>query len=387
MNTEINPSNNYRQTTIQLLIQLSKFVSKPFNLMTRDDIIGFLDNLRKPESLDPLHKWIGTYNLYNVQLTRFFRWLYSPGIEPDKRQKPKVIENIPRLKRKEKSIYKPDDLWTNDEDLLFLRYCPSRRIKCYHFIIRDTGCRPHELLKLKIKDVAFKSVNNRQYAEIQVNGKTGQRNLPLIDSLPYVKDYLTNEHPMPGNPNSPLICGEGKSLGRNISEVGLYHVYNRYKEVIFPKLLDNPNVPPEDKQKIKALLKKPWNPYVVGRHATLTQKSRVLKEATLRVFAGWTADSDMPKRYTHLYGNAACEETLEEYGLLDKGIRMDQLKPKICTNCSESNKIDSKFCVKCKMVLSYDAYEETLKEQDKNRMDMDLLKQKMEEYDKVLGLS
>src|ERR671910_3243030 len=26
MNTEINPSNNYRQTTIQLLVQLSKFV-------------------------------------------------------------------------------------------------------------------------------------------------------------------------------------------------------------------------------------------------------------------------------------------------------------------------------------------------------------------------
>ena len=126
MNTEINPSNNYRQTTIQLLIQLSKFVSKPFNLMTRDDIIGFLDNLRKPESLDPLHKWIGTYNLYNVQLTRFFRWLYSPDIAPDKRQKPIVIENIPRLKRKEKSIYKPDDLWTNEEDLIFLRFCPSR---------------------------------------------------------------------------------------------------------------------------------------------------------------------------------------------------------------------------------------------------------------------
>lgn len=56
MNTEINPSNNYRRTTIQLLIQLSKFVSKPFNLMTREDVIGFLDNLRKPESLDPLHK-------------------------------------------------------------------------------------------------------------------------------------------------------------------------------------------------------------------------------------------------------------------------------------------------------------------------------------------
>jgi hypothetical protein len=195
---------------------------------------------------------------------------------------------------------------------------------------------------------------------------------------------------MSGNPNSPFICGKGKSLGRSISEVGLYHVYARYKELVFPKLLENPNVSPEDKQKIKTLLRKPWNPYVVGRHATLTQKSRILKEATLRVFAGWTADSDMPKRYTHHFGNAACEEILEEYGLLDRGIRTDQLKPRTCTNCNEPNKIDSKFCVKCKMVLSYDAYEEVLKEQEKHRLNdekMERLEQKIAEFDRVLGLS
>ena len=140
MNTEINPSSNYRQTTIQLLIQISNFLSIPFDLITREDILRFLDSLRKPESLDPLHKWVGTYNIYNIQLTRFFRWYYSPDLEPDKRQKPKVVENIPKLRRKEKTIYRPDDLWTNEEDLIFLRYCPSKRIKCYHFIVRDTGC-------------------------------------------------------------------------------------------------------------------------------------------------------------------------------------------------------------------------------------------------------
>ena len=28
-----------------------------------------------------------------------------------------------------------------------------------------------------------------------VNGKTGSRHIPLINSLPYVKDYLNQEHP------------------------------------------------------------------------------------------------------------------------------------------------------------------------------------------------
>jgi integrase/recombinase XerD len=378
---EVNPSPNYRRTNIVLLIQFCKFHNqKPFKDVTREDILSFLDTLRKPEGSDPMHKWIGTYNQYNTNLTCFFKWLYSPDIARGKRPKPSVVQNIPRLTRKEKSIYKPTDLWTNEEDLLFLRYCPSSRIRCYHAVERDTGCRPKEILSLRIKDLVFKTVNNsRQYAEITVNGKTGPRSLPLIDSLPYIKDYLNSDHPQSGNPNAMFICGEGRSLGKRMDSQVLYYIYLKYKNEVFPKLLENPNVPPEDKQKIKELLKKPWNPYVVGRHATLTQKSRILKEATLRVFSGWTADSDMPRRYTHLFENAACEDILEAYGLIDKGIQIQQkLRSKQCPNCNESNKPETKFCAKCKMILSYDAYEETLEEQKKRESEVQLLKKRYE---------
>ena len=128
---------------------------------------------------------------------RFFKWLYYPDIEPDKRSKPVVIENIPKLKRKEKSIYKPSDLWTQQDDLLFLKYCPTKREKCYHAISRDLSCRPHEILKLKIKDIAFKTNGTSQYVDVVVNGKTGTRPIPLINSIPYLKDYLDHEHPPP----------------------------------------------------------------------------------------------------------------------------------------------------------------------------------------------
>jgi integrase/recombinase XerD len=380
-NIEVNPSPNYRRTNIVLLIQFCKFHNqKPFNDITREDILSFLDTLRKPEGSDPMHKWIGTYNQYNTNLTCFFKWLYSPDTERGKRPKPSIVQNIPRLTRKEKSIYKPTDLWTNEEDLLFLRYCPSSRIRCYHAVERDTGCRPKEILSLRIKDLVFKTVNNsRQYAEITVNGKTGPRSLPLIDSLPYIKDYLHSDHPQSGNPNAMFICGEGRSLGKRMDSQVLYYIYLKYKNEVFPRLLDNPNVPPEDKQKIKELLKKPWNPYVVGRHATLTQKSRILKEATLRVFSGWTADSDMPRRYTHLFENAACEDILKAYGLVDKGIQIQQqLRSKQCPNCNEPNKPETKFCAKCKMILSYDAYEETLEEQKKKESEVQLLKERYE---------
>jgi hypothetical protein len=59
MKTEINPSDNYRRTNITLLIQFSKFHNqKPFSQITREELLAFLDSLRKPEPVDPLHKWL-----------------------------------------------------------------------------------------------------------------------------------------------------------------------------------------------------------------------------------------------------------------------------------------------------------------------------------------
>jgi integrase len=144
---------------------------------------------------------------------------------PDKRPKPEVVQNIPQLKRKEKSIYKPTDLWTPEDDSLFLKYCPNTRDRCYHAMSRDSAARPHELLKLRIKDVVFKlAPDKKQYAEILVNGKTGTRHIPLIDSIPYIKDWI-NRHPQSGNPNAILLCGFGKSLNRAISVAGLNKIY------------------------------------------------------------------------------------------------------------------------------------------------------------------
>jgi integrase len=271
MKAETNLSDNYRRDIIDVLTRFTKYNdNKPFQDVTRNDVLSFLENFRKPEASDPFHKWIGTYNLYRMRLMRFFKWLHYPNTEPNKRSKPSVVENIAQLRRREKSIYKPSDLWTTQDDLLFLEYCPSKRDKCYHAISRDLSCRPHEIVKLKIKDVTFKTVGSHQYAEVVVNGKTGTRPIPLINSIPYLKDYLDHEHPMPGNPNSPLICGIGKSLGRHMTAIRVFRIYDDYKKLIFPKLLENPSVLPEDKQRIRELLKKPWNPYI-RRHSALTE--------------------------------------------------------------------------------------------------------------------
>ena len=125
---------------------------------------------------------------------------------------------------------------------------------------------------------------------------------------------------------------------------------------------------------------------LVGRHASLTQKSRILKESTLRVFAGWSTNSDMPRRYIHLFGNAACEDILEAYGLVPKDQQSSNaLQSKQCPNCSEPNKPDSKFCAKCRMVLTYDAYSKTLENQKEKEDRLTVIENQMNALLNALG--
>jgi hypothetical protein len=51
-------------------------------------------------------------------------------------------------------------------------------------------------------------------------------------------------------------------MRKKMKTLSLNIIYRKYKQDYFPLLLKDPGINPEDKQKIKELLKKPWNPYI-----------------------------------------------------------------------------------------------------------------------------
>ncbi|MGA7900650.1 MAG: zinc ribbon domain-containing protein, partial [Nitrososphaeraceae archaeon] len=117
----------------------------------------------------------------------------------------------------------------------------------------------------------------------------------------------------------------------------------------------------------------------------LTEKSKILKEHTLRQFAGWTLGSNMPQKYLHYFGNEASESLLEAYGIVTKDNQQkDALRPKQCPNCSEPNKPDSKFCSKCRMVLTYDAYSETIEDKNEKDKQIEILAKKQEKFEQLI---
>jgi integrase len=396
--TEVNPSQRYRLDTIFKLKQLAEFHNpKSFRDMSRQDIIEYLDSIRKPESVDPYHKWIGTHETSRIILLRFFKWLYYPDFVPArKRPKPAVMDNIAKLKRREISTYKPTDLWTEEDDALFYKYCPSVRDRCWHAVSRDTACRPHELINLKIKDVIVQRLDSgHQIARITVNGKTGTRHVRLNNSYPRLKEWLNNGHPYAGNPNALLFCGLGKkNTGRKFSDHVMNRAYDYYKKVLFPKLLTNDNnkaasleVPEEDKRKIRDLLKKPWNPYI-RRHTAATEISKSLKDSVLiDQYMGWSHAGNTRQKYQHYLGDDSFDAMLTVMdGLIPATTGHDRkkiLKPRLCPNCEESNTPESKFCVKCKFVLSFDAYNEVTEEAEKRTKELEEMKARLKSFERT----
>ncbi|HET7345287.1 MAG TPA: hypothetical protein VFJ05_05395 [Nitrososphaeraceae archaeon] len=75
-------------------------------------------------------------------------------------------------------------------------------------------------------------------------------------------------------------------------------------------------------------------------------------------------NSNMAQKYIHYFGNESSESLLEAYGIVTKNnVPIDTLNPKICPNCSEGNTQNAKFCVKCKMIMTYEGYQQALESQ------------------------
>jgi hypothetical protein len=86
--TEINIKDSTKEGKIKILVWLSNHFQdkKSYRNMTKNDILSFLNTLRKSPIEDPTQKWIGSYNGRQMILNKFFKWLYNPR-QSDHREK------------------------------------------------------------------------------------------------------------------------------------------------------------------------------------------------------------------------------------------------------------------------------------------------------------
>jgi hypothetical protein len=82
--TELNIKKSTKETKIKVLVWLSNHHDNRINFlqMQKQDILQFLNSLRKPTTMDPIQRWVGSYNNRQIILNKFFRWLHNPD-EPN----------------------------------------------------------------------------------------------------------------------------------------------------------------------------------------------------------------------------------------------------------------------------------------------------------------
>jgi len=207
-------------------------------------------------------------------------------------------------------------------------------------------------------------VFKEKYAEVTTSWdtKTGMRTSPLIISFPYLRE-LINIHPFANSPDAFLILSN--TSNRPLSSNSIWGITNDLKNRIV-KLLENGDIHGKDKKILTGLMKKPWNPYLIGRHSSLTEKTNLLTDHQLTKYAGWVPSTKRRETYIYMSGKEVCNPLLEYHGIKE----IEKPKPirKNCPKCGFINTVESSICSKCSFILNNVAWEENkLNEQRKEK--------------------
>jgi Site-specific recombinase XerD len=354
-------NNNRSPKTIQnyltVLGELSSYLKhKPFKEMSEADISSFLQwkrNHKAKRSGDGI-KYEGTisqssYALYVMLLKIFYRWLYKLPRHQYPDQVAELDVKIPHTQ-----AIQPSDITTKDDVVAVLGVCQNFREKALVSCLYESACRISEFLSWQIGDIVFDSKG----AVLNVRGKTGERRIRLIESVPHLQQWL-QAHPRKSD-RKAWVWSKGK---RKL----LYMTLLRLLRRLFKK----------------AGIDKPCNPHAL-RHSRLTELAKYLSDAKLKVFAGWVGSSRMAGTYVHLSGADLDDDLLKAAGMpTETEIKLSPLKTQPCPRCQTSNSGEAKFCSMCGVALNpeeYIGYE--MEELESMKAHLGVLMKKMEKLEK-----
>jgi len=281
----------------------------------------------------PMSRSDSTWNMYLVIYKRFAKWLANPD-DMDcpkiwRKIKPKKIDWEEKLKNK----------WLTEQE--FYDLLDVVDVLCVKALLCTTvagALRIGEVENLAVGDV---EVSGSGECRVTVSGKTGTRTFVMNQFAPVLIQWL-NFHPLKHDKTAPLWTRRKIRCDRPIN-YGLQksHIGNLLKK--YCKL---------------AGIKKPVSMHWL-RHTKVTwsAKNRKLRinDKQANAMFGWSTNSNMYNRYTHLHGT----DTEDTFRLLDgveptekiedRGKMLQRIK---CFGCNELNLSGSLYCSKCGLPLT-----------------------------------
>lgn len=288
-------------------------LNKPFEEAGKEDIFNLVQKIEQSHYSD----W--TKHDYKAMLRIFYKWLRRTDEFPEE------VKWI-RPGRRRKNIL-PEELITEEEVKRLVESASHPRDKALVLVLYESGCRPGEILTLRIKNVQFDEYG----AVLIANGKTGHRRVRVIASAPALATWL-DSHPYRNNVDAPLWVSIGTRNNGSILKYGA-------AKSILKELAE------------KAGLRKRIYLYLF-RHSRATKLANSLTEAQLKQHFGWTQDSRMASTYVHLSGRDVDSALLELNGIrIDGEEKQEKFSVVLCPRCKNKNSPTSKFCNACGLCL------------------------------------
>lgn len=253
-----------------------------------------------------------------------------------------LVKILPEYRVKNKELDKTK-LVTRTDLKKLLKICKNIRERTLLMVLYESAARRSEITAILREDLVL----HENFAEVWIGeSKTTKRNLTLIESVPFLEEYLEKYEI---NPSQPLFLYADSN--------GIYKFIERL----------------EEKAK-KASLDKHFYPHLF-RHSRLTElaNNRKLNEPQLRKFAGWSNDSTMPATYFHLDDSDLRNELLAQQGIKEEDDKKKlEFKSILCPQCTERNNKFNELCWNCGAIL------EKTKEEDVD------LKNQVQELQKIV---
>jgi site-specific recombinase XerD len=299
-----------------------RMLNKPVKQAKEADIRKVIGQIEQTDLAAETKK---TFKVFIRKFYKFLRGINNKGEYP-----PEVNWISIRIPQKDRKL--PEELLTENEMKSIIRACGNTRDKALISVLAESGARVSEIGLMKIKHISFESHG----ARLSITGKTGARKILVIYSSPYFRQWL-NMHPFNDNPDSFLWCNSN----------GGVLCYNRIAAIL-------------KRAAKKAGIKKKVHPHLL-RHSRATQLAKIMSEAALKQYMGWTQGSKVAAIYIHLSGKDTDEAILRANGIeVEKKTQKQLLKPIKCERCGTSNETTNRFCKICSMPLNDEEMQMTI---------------------------
>jgi len=315
--------NDYSQARrYKYLTKLPKLAEQfdlPFDKASREDVEEAVLWIKRREDINDTTRYD-----YKILLKRFFKWIGNG-------EYPECVDWL-EINHNQNNDKLPEEMLTEEDVEKLIENAMNPRDKALVSLLWESGARIGELI-----DLTVGSIEHREHGlKIVVDGKTGSRRIPLIESVPYLNKWL-EEHPNREDKDAPLWVNIGEvNEGKKLQYASIRKMLKSVRD--------------------RSSIDKPVNPHNF-RHSRATFLATRFTEAQMCEWFGWVQGSDVPSRYTHLSGRDIDADYDRLHGIEDEENQKEsKLTPNECPRCGETVPKEASFCHRCGQVLDVGAW-------------------------------